>query len=449
MTSLIEIAEFAVRESERLGVDEAEGFVQKQRVVEIVLERGEIQSERTKTRQGIGVRVIKSKKLGFAFASSLNQSLVQETCRDAFKLAKVSPENPEWVSLPLPKKVTSFPEGLYDEALADMAPKEILDIAIEGYEAVKKTDPRVSIDDGKLSAFLTEVAISNSHGISLRDKGTAISFFLVCIAKEDGEASSFAYEYVVSRTLKDFSAERVGETAAKKALMSLGAKNIESFKGEALFSPDVAAETLFGPVVSSVNADNVQRGRSLWADKIGENVSDPKLTLVDDGLLPYGLGSSPFDAEGVPSQRTLLIDDGVLQSFLYDSYTANKANTESTGNAVRSSYSSLPSISISNLLVEPGTKSLEELISEVDEGIIINRFSGSVTAESGEFSGVAKQASYIKNGEVKFPLKETMISGNAFDSLKKIVEIGRERRATMMNIYTPPILVRDVNIISK
>jgi len=449
MTGLIEAAEFAVKECEKMGVDEAEGFVQKQRTVEIVFERGEIQNERTKTQQGIGARVIKDKKLGFAYASTLNRQVVLKTCKDAFKLARISPENSDWISLPHPKKIPPTPEGLYDEDLASLTPDEILSMAIQGYDAVKKVDPHVSIDEGKLSIFLIEVAISNSHGISLEGKGTAASFFLVCIAKKGGESSSFAYEYEVSRTLRGFSTEKVGELAAKKALMSLGARGVKPFKGEVLLSPDVAAEILFGPVISSVNADNVQRGRSIWADKIGENVSNRNLTVIDDGLLPYGLGSSPFDAEGVPSQKTLLIDNGILKNFLYDSYTANKANTESTGNAVRESYSSLPSISISNLLVEPGTKSFDDLVSEVDRGIIINRFSGSVAVESGEFSGVAKQASYVENGEVKFPLRETMISGNAFESLRNIVEIGRERRATMTSIYTPPILVKDIRIVSK
>jgi len=449
MAGLIEAAELAVKECRKLGVDEAEGFAQKQRIVEIVLERGEIQNERTKTQQGIGIRVIKDKKLGFAYASTLNRRVVRKTCRDAFRLAEVSPENPDWVSLPLPKKIPPVPEGLYDDDLASLAPNEVLGMAIEGYDAVKSVDPRVSIDDGKLSVFTIEMAVANSHGVSLEGEETVAAFFLICVAKDGGETSSFAYEYEVSRTLRGFSAERVGELAAKKALMSLGAKRVKPFEGEVLLSPDVAAEVLFGPVVSSVNADNVQRGRSLWADKIGENVSDRDLTVVDDGLLPYGLGSSPFDAEGVPSQRTMIIDRGLLKGFLYDSYTANKAKTESTGNAVRESYSSLPSISISNLMVEPGTKSLDELISEVDKGIIINRFSGSVRVESGEFSGVAKQASYIERGEIKFPLRETMIVGNAFESLKNIVRIGRERRATATRVYTPPILVKGIKIVSK
>ena len=449
MESLIDSVEFAVREAERLGVTEAEAFSQRQRIIEIFLERGEIQSERVKTRRGIGIRIIKDKRLGFAFASKLNREVISDTCRDASKLADVSPKDPEWRSLPYPKSIPPEPEGLYDEDLASLTPDEALKMTMDGYEAVKNFDPRVSIDDGKLSLSTTEVAISNSHGIELESRGTAISFYLICIAKENGEASSLSYEYDLSRTLRGFSTERIGETAARKALISLGARKIESFRGEVILSPDVAADVLFDPVVSSINADNVQRGRSLWADKIGLEVADRKLTLIDDGLLPYGIGSSQFDAEGVPSQRTVVIENGVLRSFLYDSYTANKANRESTGNAARGSYSSLPSISISNLLVKPGTKSPEDLISEVDNGIIINRFSGNVEFESGDFSGIAKQACYVRDGEVKFPLKETMISGNAFKSLKRIIEVGSDRRVTMHGVYTPSILIGDVNIVSK
>lgn len=446
---MIEIAESAVRSSKKLGVDEAEGFVQRQRVIEIVLERGEIQSERMKIRRGIGIRVIKDKRMGFAFASMLDQQTIQETCRDASKLASVSPRNPDWVSLPLPEKIPPAPEGLYDENLADLTLDEALNMVLEGYEAAKEVDSRVSIDEGKLTVSSTEVAISNSHGISLYSEGTFISFYLICVAKEQGEASSFAYEYDVSRTLRDFSARKVGELAAKKALLSLGARRIEPFRGDVILSPEVASEILFAPLISNVNADNVQRGRSLWADKIGESVSARSLTVIDDGLLPYGLGSSPFDDEGVPSQKTVVIENGILKSFLYDTYTANRVNKKSTGNAARESYSSLPSIAISNLLVSSGTKSLEEMISEVNEGIFVNRFSGNVSNESGEFSGVAKQAVYIEGGEMKFPLRETMISGNAFESLNRIVAIGRDRRATMMSVYTPPILVEGITVVSQ
>jgi len=449
ISNLIEISELAVGNSKKLGVDEVEGFVQRQRIIEVLLERGEIQSERVKIRRGIGIRAIKDKSVGFSFASVLDERTIRETCKDAFSLARASPKNPDWVSLPLPKRIPPAPDGLYDDDLSSLTSDEALNIVLEGYETAKEVDPRVSIDEGKLIVSSTEIAISNSHGISLYDRGTSIAFYLICVAKEKGKASSFAYEYDISRTLKGFSARKVGELAAKKALLSLGAKSIRPFRGDVILSPDVASEILFAPLISSVNADNVQRGRSLWANRIGESVSVRSLTIIDDGLLPYGLGSSPFDAEGVPSQRTIVIENGVLKSFLYDSYTANKANRESTGNAAREGYSSPPYISASNLLVSPGTKSLEEMISEVDRGVIVNRFSGKVSNESGEFSGIAKQAIYIEDGEMRFPLRETMISGNTFESLNKIAAIGRDRRATMMDVYTPPILIEEITITSK
>jgi PmbA protein len=446
---LIDVAEMAVKRCESLGADEAEAFIQKQRGIEVVLERGEIQSERSKTRQGIGIRLIKDKKLGFSYTSVLDKATVERICRNALRLAETSLSNPDWVSLPLPRKVPQTPAGAYDNDVANVSCEDALGLVIQGCDAVKRTDSRVSIDDGKFSAYAVEVAIANSHGISLTEKGTGISFVLVCMAKENDAVSSFAYEYDISRTLKGFSTERVGRLAAGKAAASLNPKSVETFEGDVLLNPDVAAEVLFGPVAGNVDADNVQRKRSSWADKIGGEVADPKLTLVDDGLLPFGVGSSPFDAEGVPCRRTSLIDGGVLKGFLYDSYTANKARAESTGNAARGDYGGLPSIAISNLLVEPGAKSFESLVSEVDRGIVVSRFSGNVNSQSGDFSGLVKQANYIEGGEVKFPLKETMISGNTFQALKDIIEIGSERRATMMGVYTPPILLRHIKIVSK
>jgi PmbA protein len=446
---LIDAANVAIKTCEKLGADEAEVFTRNQRVVEVVLERGEIQSERSKSQRGIGVRLIKDKKLGFTYSSVLSRNIIEKVCRNALKLAKMSPSNPDWVSLPLPKSTPATPDGIYDEKTACLNSEDILDLVVQGYDAVKSTDSRVSIDDGKFSSYTVKVAIANSHGINLEGTGTILSFYLVCVAKENEESSSFAYEYDISRTLKGFDTVKVGKLAAQKAVASLHAKTVEPFEGDLLLSPDVAAEILFEPVASSVNADNVQRGRSIWADKVGDEVSDQKLTVKDDGLLPYGIGSSPFDAEGIPCQRTQIIENGVLRGYLYDSYTANKANVESTGNASRMGYSSLPVVSISNMLVDPASGKFDDLVSEVDKGIYVSRFSGNINPQSGDFSGLVKQASYIRNGEISFPLKETMISGNTFETLRNIVRIGSETRPTLMSIYTPPMIVKNIKIVSK
>ena len=446
---LVENARLAVKYCERLGVDEAEAFAQSVQTSEVVLERAEIQNERIKTQRGIGIRVIKKKKLGFAFTSVLSKESLEQTCRTADSLANVSMPNPEWVSLPTVAKLPRTPTGIFDAETADMNANDVLKLAMKAYDWAKDCDKRVTIDDGKFSAVSSETVVTNSQGVEADGKGTLVSGYLVCVAKDRGEVSSMALEYDVARSLKDFSPKHIGKVAADRAVASLRPKAVASFTGKILLDCDVAAEILLQPVVASINADNVQRDRSLWAGKLGEKVASKKLTVVDDGLMPKGIGSSRFDAEGVPCQKTQVITAGKLENFLHNSFTANKEERKSTGNAFRDGYNMLPGIYVSNLVVRTGKKKLDDIIAEVDKGIIVRRFSGNVRSDSGEFSGVAKQASYIENGEIKYPLKETMVSGNAFQTLKNVVEIGSETRPTMFQAYVPPILVDRVNVISK
>jgi len=447
--NLTEFTNLAVKYSEKMGADEAEAFAQNLKTTEVVLERAEIQNERVKTQSGIGIRVIKDKKLGFAFASKLSKISIEEACRNAQSLANVSIPNPDWVSLPKPAKLPKTPAGIFDAEIATVSGDEVLNLTMLAYDAAKGYDKRVDIDDGKFSATSTKVAISNTHGLEAEEKTTLLEGYLICMARERGEASSMSFEYDVTTSMKDFSSERIGRVAAEKALASLKPKAVSSFTGKVILDSDPASTILIQPIISNVNADNVQRGRSLWAEKLDEEVASQQLTITDDGLLPKGVGSSSFDSEGVPCQKTTVVMRGKLKSFLHNSFTANKEKKKSTGNAYREGYNMLPLIFVSNLLVETGKKKVEGMISEVDRGILVRRFSGNVRPESGEFSGIAKQASYMEKGEIKYPLKETMISGNTFQAIKNIIEIGSETRPTFLRAYVPPILVDKVNIISK
>lgn len=448
--SLQAFTQLAVKTCERFGADEAEAFAQKQRRIEVVLERGEIQNERVKVHQGIGIRFIQDKKLGFAFSSSLSKKDVEMACRNASLLAKTSIPNPEWVSLPAPSKVSKV-GGIFDKRVAAFNSGDVLNLVKRAYNAVKDCDKRAFIDDGKFTVTSAEVAVSNSHGIDLTEKSTLLNCYLVCVAKEHGEVSSMAFEHEAARSV-EFSPEELGKSAAEKAVASLRPKAVKSFKGKVILDSDPASIILLYPVISSVNAENVQRGRSVWADKLDEEVAVKQLNITDDGRLPRGIGSSSFDAEGVPRQKTHVITNGTLKSFLYDSFTANKEKRKSTGNAMRESYTSPPTVFASNFIVKPGKGRLENLVAEVEKGIIVKRFSGNVRPDSGEFSGIAKQASYIENGEVKHALRETMISGNTFEALKNIVEIGSESRPVLLaylKTYVSPILLDEINIISK
>lgn len=447
--SLLNLASMAVERCIELGAEEAEAFIQTQRVLEVVLERAEIQNERTKQHGGIGIRVIKGRGLGFSYTSKLNLEDVEKACDTALRLADATIPNPDWVSLPTPEEPLRHPEGIYDPDIAQMNGADLLDLVVEAYDEAKRYDARVDIDDGKFTAAVNEYATSNSHGVEAFDRKTLIHGYLTCIAKEHGVASSMALEYGISTTLREFSPERIGRAAAEKALASLHPKSLPSFTGEVLLEPDPASTILIAPIISSINADNVQNGRSLWVGMLGQKVASPKLTVIDNGLLPKGVASSTFDSEGVPRQETRAITCGRLEGFLHSSFTANKEGGRSTGNAHREGYNTLPIVGPSNLLVEAGRKSLEEVISEMEKGIIVRRFSGNLRPESGEFSGIAKQASYIEGGEIKHSLRETMISGNAYQALNNIIEIGCEVRPTLNRVYTPPILIDGVNIISR
>ncbi|MEM4713417.1 MAG: TldD/PmbA family protein, partial [Candidatus Bathyarchaeia archaeon] len=358
--SILDFAELAVKTCQKLGADEAEAFVQNQQIVEVVLERAEIQNERFKTQSGIGIRIIKDKKLGFAFASKLSKESIEDTCKAAISLAKVSAPNPEWVSLPTKERLPKTPEGIFDTEIANINGDKMLNLVINAYDAAKGYDKRVDIDDGKFSAILNEIAVVNSHGVEAQEKTTRIEGYLVCMAKEHGVTSSMAYEYDASTMLKEFLPEKIGKTAAEKALLSLHPKATESFTGKVILDSDPASFILLHPVISSVNADNVQRGRSLWAGKVGEKVAASKLTIVDDGLMPRGIGSLNFDFEGAPRQRTPIITRGKLEGFIHNSYTANKEGRKSTGNAYRESYTMLPIVAASNFMVKAGKKRLEE-----------------------------------------------------------------------------------------
>lgn len=439
--------QFAVKICEKLGAGEAEAFAQKQRTVEVVLERGEIQNERVKVHQGIGIRFIKDKKLGFAFSSDVSKKKILATCRNASVLSKTSISNPDWVSLSTPTKVRRV-IGIYDKEVAAFNSEDVLSLAKQAYKAVKEYDKRAFIDDGKFTVTLTEVAISNSHGINLAEKSTLLNCYLVCVAKERGEVSSMSFEYEVARSLQ-FSPEKIGRSAAEKAVASLRPKTIKSFKGKVILDPDPASVILLYPIIYSVNAENVHRHRSIWMNKLGGKVAAKQLSITDDGLLPNGIGSSSFDAEGVSCQKTRVITKGALKGFLYNSFTANKEKRKSTGNASRESYYVLPTIFASNFVVNSGKKKLDEIMAEVEKGIIVRRFSGNIRPDSGEFSGIAKQASYIEKGEMKHALRETMISGNTFQALMNIVEIGSETRPTFLKTYVPPILLDNINIVSK
>jgi PmbA protein len=203
-------------------------------------------------------------------------------------------------------------------------------------------------------------------------------------------------------------------------------------------------------LINAVKADNVQRNQSPFQGKIGERVASETVTIHDDGLFPAGLRTWAFDGEGTPHQKTTIIEQGVLRNFLYDNYAAKKEGKESTGNASRAGYLSTPNIETTNFHIMPGTETAEQLLNEVDDGLIVYYLQGAHSSNpvSGEFSVVATPAWKIKKGEITHPTRGVMLAGNIFEVLKNVSVVANNERK-MGQLIAPWILVENVRVIGK
>lgn len=446
--SIPELSQDAVNHCLKLGASEADIFAETSQLTEVYIERNEILSERRKINQGLGIRCLVGKQLGFAYTTLLSKSEVEATASLAYKIAKSATPNPDWVKLPKPAHPSSV-EGIYDENVNSLNVTEAVNMAQDGLKAAHSYGKRVNVDSGKLGAASSQMYLTSSTGVEGSEHSTEIYMYLLTLATEKAEPGSFAFEYDLSTKLT-INPHNIGKKAAEKAINSLGGKAPGEFTGSVIFTPDSAAEIVASVIDAGVNGEEVYRKRSPLAGRIGEEIASSNLTIIDDGTLPAGVGTSSFDDEGTPRGRTPLIEKGTLKNFLYDSFAAYRENRESTGNAARGGggarYASLPRTAHSNLLFDEGTQTLEEMIREVDEGIVVGRFSGNIAEASGDFSGSVKQGFYIKQGEIQFPLARTMIAGNVYQLLPKVSGLGKPRQATFDGTYIPPVRVEGVAV---
>jgi len=244
--------------------------------------------------------------------------------------------------------------------------------------------------------------------------------------------------------------EWVGREAARLAVSALKAKRIETKNTSVIFTQFALQQLLYYTLINAVKADYVQRNQSAFKDKIGEKVASETVTIYDDGIFNSGLRTWKFDGEGVPQQKTLIIEKGVLCNFIYDNYTAKKEGKESTGNASRAGYLSTPSVEATNFHFMPRNKSPEELLSEVDEGLLVYFLQGAHSSNpaSGEFSVVATPAWKIENGKIACATKGAMLAGNIFRVLINISALGDNERK-IGQLVAPWVLVENVKVIGK
>jgi PmbA protein len=413
-----------VARAKKSGATQAEVFIHVGREASCRVRDGDIESLTEATSKGCGIRVIINKRLGFAWSTDF-------TSADAFvdraiTLAQASAPNP-LNGFAENKDLGRVPDvgSLYDHDIVTLAPEWKIKAAVEMEKACRAYDPRIkTVDSVEAGDNVSEVYLATSAGMTGGYQTTSAYLYAAAVAAE-GEQLQTSYWYDVKRFLKELpSPESVGREGARRAVRLLGAKKVKSQKVPVIFEPTMAAGFI-SSIASAASGDLVFKKSSFLASKLGQKIGPESVTIVDDGVLAKGLGTKPFDGEGVPTRRTAIVQGGVLRSFLYDSFTARKAKTRSTGNASRG-YKSMPSIGTHNLYLEPGKHDPEAMIREIPNGFYVTAMLGSgANMVTGEYSRGANGV-WIENGKLTRAVQEVTVAGKLLDMLQGIDAIGSD-----------------------
>ena len=440
--NLLDVCEVVVRRAQQRGASQVEVYGERMTALSSSLEQGTLKGAQAAEHEAFGVRLLVGDKVGFACVNRRDPKALDEAIDDALAIARAGQSDVgNDLADPLPVRTIY---GLDDAAIRACTVDDAVDLAMKLLEAAKDQDARASVDSGSVGISFGETAIANSRGLRVADADSAVSYGLFGMAVDGDEVSSFEHSFDAVRFLKDVDVDRVGRDFARRAVALLRPRQGIAYQGPVLFGPEAFEEIFLATLLGAVDGDTVFKGRSRWQDKRGQRIAAPGFTVVDDGTLSGAIGSACFDREGRPHRRTVIVGDGLLHRFLYDVRAARRANTLPTGHA-QGSARSMPSIGTTNLAVGAGTLSDAELLQGVGTGLHVTRFSGNVDDVSGDFSGVAKGSFLVRRGKQLGPVKETLIAGNVFDLLPRIIGMGQTLHRNMATV-SPAVLVDGVTV---
>jgi PmbA protein len=439
----VKTARDIIARTSKMGAKESEVYIINSQALSIEVSNGEIETLKNAHTSGIGVRVLKDEGVGYSYTSDFNDTALDLTTNRAISNAGIVAKDP-FLKLPLPKN--NYPVlDIYDQQIGNSSLDEKISIAKGVEAAAKSADTRVKITESCMyQDSIYSITIVNSQGIEVSYQGAYCGAHAFLVAEENGDNQT-GFEMQYGLKLSELNPLAIGQKAAKKAVRMLGAKEISTQKAAIVLDPYIATNFL-GLLASSLSAEAVQKGRSLFASSLGEVIASPKVTIIDDGILDGGIASAPFDGEGVQSQKTVLINCGKLEGFLHNTYTAAKDNLQSTGNGIRGSFKSTPEVGATNLYLNKGSCSKEQLLKQVNKGLYITEVMGMHTANpiSGDFSlGVA--GIWIENGELKNPVRGVAIAGNIIELLTSIDCIADDLRF-FVGMGAPTVKINEMTI---
>lgn len=450
----LRVAEGALDRSRNLGLRgvEVEVFVQFGETLTVKVFGGEVESVVAAEPRGMGVRVIKGGRVGYAYGVDIGPAGIDRTLLQAAANARAADPDP-FAGLPSASK--SYPEipGLWLPGISTATVESKIQLALEA-EAAALAGPDIeSVEESEYTDSQTWVAVVSSEGVRAESEESFCLAYVMAHAARDGDRQS-GLGFTMGRDPGELDPESAGRDAARKAQVLLGAAPCSTGRYAVVFAREVTA-ALLAAIANGLSADAVQKGRSVFSGRIGERVAAPGVTLWDDGLAPGGPATSPFDGEGVSRRTTMLVENGILRSFLHNSYTGRKDSppSSSTGNATRTSYRSVPSLGPSNLVLRSGDGRVEDLFEKVGEGLYVEAVAGfhsGVNAVSGEIS-LGATGRLIEGGCAGRPVREVTIATDFLSLLRSVVATAGDAGWVPLygSAHVPSIVVEDIAVSGK
>jgi PmbA protein len=425
------IASEVLAKALKAGATDAEAVAYEGDEFSALVRLGQVETLKESGSRAIGLRVFNGLRTASTSSSDLSREGLDKLVEGAVALSKITSEDP-YAGLPDAAEFGQLEGdlGLYFEDVNEQAPAERIEIARRCEAAAMAYDTRIQNSGG--GDFDTATAYKvmvNSRGFVGNYRRSYCGFSAAPIAVDEQGRMQRNYWYSSSRTTRMLeSPEEIGRIAAQRTLRRMGARPVKTQRVPVVFSPEIA-RSIIGNIFQAANGDSIYRHATFFDEMLGERVAGENITVVDDGTIVRdgigGFGTTPFDGEGLPTRRTVLVENGILKSYVMNTYTARKLGMRSTGNASRG-LAGNPGIGAHNFYLEPGTMTPEEILKPIKQGLYVTETMGfGVNLVTGDYSQGASGL-WIENGELTFPVEEITIAGNLKDMYKNIVAIGND-----------------------
>ncbi|MFN8588450.1 MAG: TldD/PmbA family protein [Candidatus Eisenbacteria bacterium] len=426
--ALLRHAAAALDRARAAGAHIADACVESSRAFTVQVHGGRIESLKQSGTLGLGLRVIVDGAVGFCSGTDLTPAGLDDLARRAVALARFATPDAD-NGAPTAAEAGTYGGAdlqLFDPAAQELPAERKIELALELERIALATDPRVTRTDGALvSSSGGAFAIANSNGVARAWEGTSVSAWVVALADDSGGRQQTGVYGMTKRHLADVAPmETIAREAARRAVSRIGARSVPAARVPVVMSPDIAASWI-GEMYEAFTGEAVLKKSSWLSEKLGVAIASPLFSLVDDGALVRGLGSSPYDGEGVATRRNLLVDRGTCAAFAYDHYHARRAKTALTANGIRG-FGSTPGIGYHNLFVPAGETDPEAILRSISRGFYFDdQGSYGFNPVTGDYSYQA-QGFWIENGEKAYPVDGVTVAGHSLDMLRDVTAVGND-----------------------